>query len=315
MSRVDSNDDRADELTERYRAASAGDPARPSDSVRQAILRHARTVAGDHATRGMVTGPTRRPAANDSSWRISAVASVLVVGFAAVLAWHFYAPTPIPAEASNPARSNISARNQPAGGSTVSSQSPEPLPADRRADTALAPNAVTTRSRQRAVAPAEAPREIGTAPDAAGSNPIDVQGERDNPIATAQATPAAVAPPPGLDKSRSVALSETKPARTSAAPSSLLVAAAESGNLQRVDQLLHSGISTEQTDARGRTALLVATLRGDVPMVRHLLAAGARADVVDADGDTPLAAARRQGPPELARLLERVTHPSTGRPR
>jgi len=43
--------------------------------------------------------------------------------------------------------------------------------------------------------------------------------------------------------------------------------------------------------------------------VRRLLAAGARADVADEDGDTPLAAARRQGPPELARLLERVNHP------
>jgi hypothetical protein len=30
---------------------------------------------------------------------------------------------------------------------------------------------------------------------------------------------------------------------------------------------------------------------------------------VDDDGDTPLAAARRQGPPELARLLERASHP------
>jgi len=76
-----------------------------------------------------------------------------------------------------------------------------------------------------------------------------------------------------------------------------------------VDQLLRSGISTEQTDARGRTALLVATLRGDLTMARRLLAAGAHADAVDDGGDTPLAAARRQGPPELARLLEGASHP------
>jgi ankyrin repeat protein len=85
--------------------------------------------------------------------------------------------------------------------------------------------------------------------------------------------------------------------------------AAESGNLELVDQLLRSGVSTEQTDARGRTALLVATLRGDMTVARRLLAAGARVDAVDAGGDTPLAAARRQGPPELVQLLERASHP------
>jgi ankyrin repeat protein len=85
--------------------------------------------------------------------------------------------------------------------------------------------------------------------------------------------------------------------------------AAESGDLERVDQLLRSGLGTEQVDARGRTALLVATLRGDLPMVRRLLAAGARVDVADADGNTPLAAARRQGPGELERVLERATQP------
>jgi ankyrin repeat protein len=85
--------------------------------------------------------------------------------------------------------------------------------------------------------------------------------------------------------------------------------AAESGNLELVDQLLHSGVGTEQTDAHGRTALLVATLHGDMTMARRLLAAGARVDAVDAAGDTPLTVARRQGPPELAQLLERASHP------
>jgi Ankyrin repeats (3 copies) len=341
MNRADSDDDRADELTERYRAASAEDPARPSDSVRQSILAHARTVAADHAPRGTATARTRRHAAYDSSWRITAAASVIVAGFVTVLTWHFHRSTPFPTQEPNAAPSNIAAHNQPAAEGTASSQPPESLPADRLANTTLAPNAVTTRSKQRTVAPAEAAREIGTAHNAAadleieggsaassrqapakvavttataraseGSKGIDVEGGQENPIATAQVAPSAAAPPPpNVEARASPALSAAAGAPTRAAPSILLVIAAESGNLERVDQLLRSGVSTEQADARGRTALLVATLRGDMPMVRRLLAAGARVDAVDGDGDTPLAAARRQGPPELARLLERATHP------
>src|SRR5437879_1297406 len=99
MNGADSDDERADELTERYRAASAADPARPSDSVRQSILAHARTVAADHATRGTATERTRRHAANDPSWRVTAAASVIVAGFVTVLAWHFHRPTPLAAQA------------------------------------------------------------------------------------------------------------------------------------------------------------------------------------------------------------------------
>jgi Ankyrin repeats (3 copies) len=338
MNGADSDDDRADDLTERYRAASAADPARPSDSVRQSIFAHARAVAVDPATRGMTTARIRRPAANDVSWRLTAAASVIVAGFATVLAWHFHRPTALPAQEPNPTPSNIAAHNQPAAGATAS-QPPESLPADRRANTTLAPNAVTTRSTQRTVAPAEAPREIGTAHNAAadlemeggagssrqapvtaavatatakassGSNAVDVEGGLENPIAAAPAPAAAAPPPPNVEARQYPAPSAAAAARTSAPSTSLLVTAAESGKLERVDQLLRSGVSTEQTDARGRTALLVATLRADMPMVRRLLAAGARVDVVDEDGDTPLAAARRQGPPELARLLERANHP------
>src|SRR2546430_3143267 len=99
MNGADSDDGRADELTERYRAASAADPARPSGSVRLSILAHARTVAADHATRGAATARTRRHAPNDSSWSIAAAASVIVAGVVTVLAWPFSRPTPGPVQA------------------------------------------------------------------------------------------------------------------------------------------------------------------------------------------------------------------------
>jgi len=337
MSSADSDDDRADELTERYRAASAVDPARPSDAVRESIFACARTAAVDHATHGLSTAHRRRPAANDSSWRIRAAASVIVAGFAALLAWHWHAPTPVPEQKLNASPSQVAAHNPPATGSAPSVEPSVPSNVERLASAAPAPNADTTRSRQGAGAPAEASSPAhdaaadlrregaseassqqaqariagGAAGDNAtsGSSAIDANRALENPIAGAQVAPSAPAAPPSIQARPSRALAAAASARASVAPNSPLVAAAESGNLKLVDQLLRSGIGTEQTDARGRTALLVATLRGDTAMVRRLLAAGARADVADEDGDTPLAAARRQGPPELARLLERVNHP------
>lgn len=327
------DDDRADELTERYRAASAADAARPSHAVRDSIFTYARTIAADHAARGMSSAPRRRPAANDFSWRISAAASVIVAGFATLLAWHWHAPTRVPEEEHSQVSSQAAAHNPPATGSAVEPSQPSQV--DRPEGAAPAPNAVTTRSGQRAEARAEAfapahHRDPGTdggaavssrqalsrfAAGAAGENAtpggsaVDADRGLENPSAGVQVAPPAAAAPPNVQAPRAQALDTAAAARSSVRSNSPLVVAAESGNLELVDQLLRSGVSTEQTDARGRTALLVATLRGDMTLARRLLAAGARADAVDAAGDTPLAAARRQGPPELVQLLERASHP------
>jgi hypothetical protein len=159
----------------------------------------------------------------------------------------------------------------------------------------------------------QAPAELGAGAAGknatAGGNAIGADRRLEKGIAGVQAAPSAAAAPPNVQAPRAQALDAAASARGSVTPNSPLVVAAESGNLELVDQLLRSGASTEQTDARGRTALLVATLRGDMTMAQRLLAAGARVDAVDAGGDTPLAAARRQGPPELVQLLERASHP------
>lgn len=301
MSGAHSDDDRADEFTERYRAASAADPARPSDALRESIFAYARTVAVQHATRGLTTARRRRSAASDSSWRIRAAASVVVAAFAALLAWHSYTPAPIPHREPNSSRSQVDALNPPATG----------FPAE----TAPAPNAATTPSRQRAAAPpvASSRAQDATADLGSGSNATGAERALANQLGTPRAAPSPAAAPPAaappvVEARRSEAREAAASARSPARDPQLLRAAG-SGNLELVDQLLRSGASTEQTDARGRTALLVATLRGDLPMVRRLLAAGARADVADEDGDTALAAARRQGPPELASLLERASRP------
>ena len=326
-------DDRADELTERYRAASAADPARPGHAVRDSILAYARAVAADHATRGVASAARRRPAAIAFGWRVSAAASVIVAGFATLLAWHLHAPTRVPEQQPHQLSSQVGAHSPPAAGFAV--EPSEPPQVDRREGAAPAPNAVTTRSRQRADARAKAPapahdQDLGTESGTAvsslqaparlaagaagedatpGGSALGADRRLENPIAGVPTAPQAAAAPPKVQAPRAQAPDAAASARSSVTPNSPLVAAAGSGNLELVDQLLRSGVSTEQTDARGRTALLVATLRGDMTMARRLLAAGARVDAVDAGGDTPLAAARRQGPPELVQLLERAGRP------
>ena len=338
MSDADPDNDRADDLTALYRAANAGDIAGPSDAARRSVLAYARSVTRNHATRGTVSAPPRRPTANYSGWRMSAAASVIVASLATLLAWHFRVP---PSESSQELLRTLpkiaadnqtaAARSESAAGSSTSSAPSESPSVEGTSGPAPAPNAVTARSSERRFAREQAPRaapyedlEAGSvassrqepatvARASAAKNATEAAGASDEPapanrVTTAQLAASAAAPPPAnLEARQPPAPGATSAARTGAAPGSALIIAAESGDLERVDQLLRSGIGTEQTDARGRTALLVATLRGDLPMVRRLLAAGARVDVAGADGDTPLAVARRQGPGELERLLERAT--------
>ena len=69
MSGADSDVDRADELTARYRAASAADPTRPSDAARESIFAYARTVAVNHATRAMASARGRTAGTRSSPAR------------------------------------------------------------------------------------------------------------------------------------------------------------------------------------------------------------------------------------------------------
>ncbi|HVN45689.1 MAG TPA: ankyrin repeat domain-containing protein [Steroidobacteraceae bacterium] len=262
--------DGADDLTERYRAASARDAARPGEAVRQAILAHARSVANE--------APRR------STWHVGLAASVIVGGLASLLAWHARPPAPA-AVPSAPASARPA--EPPAKGPAASVTPGAAFPRSRSAEPAPLPPGTTAAKEAGADMTAERARAAMAPPRA------------NLEVAPAAAPPARA----NLEVAPAAAPSARVEARRSAS-SSALVAAAESGDLARVEQLLRGGTSTEQTDARGRTALLVATSRGDVPLVRLLLAAGARSDVVDADGDTPLAAAQRQGSPTLLRLLE-----------
>ena len=345
MSRPDP-DDRPDDLTERYRAASAQDPARPSDAIRQSIFAHARMVAADQTVERTRSHGTRRRAANDASWRLAIAASVIVTGLATVLAWHFHARGPVPGQRPDAASWDVGADKHLAAAPQANGPvtAAEPLPAESKASNAPAPNAVTARSRQRLVAQAESPYtphkgasrtahdetaasklEAGSATNSQqelasvavtaernadlARNAEAASSESESPISSGQTAAAPAIPPSTPEARRSAAPGAAASDRAKAQPAPPLITAAESGDLAQIEQLLRGGASPEQADARGRTALLIAALRADLPMVRRLLTAGARADTADANGDTPLAVARRQGSPELIHMLERGPQP------
>ncbi len=86
-----------DELLLRYRQASAQDASRPSARVREAARAHALAVVA--ARQGGPAAPVasaarREPAANQSRWKMSALASVALVGLTGLLLLQFDRGTP-----------------------------------------------------------------------------------------------------------------------------------------------------------------------------------------------------------------------------
>ena len=81
-----------DELVRRYHEASAQEGARPGAHVREAVRAHAQLVAAAH-TAGPAPTP-EAPAANQARWKISALATVAVVGLTGLLMLQFERGTP-----------------------------------------------------------------------------------------------------------------------------------------------------------------------------------------------------------------------------
>ena len=80
--------DPSDELLARYREACAADPRVPAESVRAAVRAHAQMVAKAEQQAGPALTPhgvQPPPAANDPRWKMSALASVAVLGLAGLL--------------------------------------------------------------------------------------------------------------------------------------------------------------------------------------------------------------------------------------
>mgnify|MGYP006923474213 FL=1 len=81
-----------DELVRRYHEASEQEDARPGAHVREAVRAHAQMVA--KAAASASAGPVTAPAANQARWKISALATLAVVGLTGLLMLQFERGTP-----------------------------------------------------------------------------------------------------------------------------------------------------------------------------------------------------------------------------
>ena len=81
-----------DELVRRYHEASEQEGARPGAHVREAVRAHAQMVA--KAATSVSAAPVTAPAANQARWKISALATLAVVGLTGLLMLQFERGTP-----------------------------------------------------------------------------------------------------------------------------------------------------------------------------------------------------------------------------
>ena len=109
--------DEPDGLDEEYRRASARDPSRPGEAVRQAVLDHAAKLAAERTAKlGGVGAKPGRPVASRTRWRPAIFGSLAAAAVAGILvAPHFLGPRPpaIAGTAAQPSRRSEGAAHPP----------------------------------------------------------------------------------------------------------------------------------------------------------------------------------------------------------
>ena len=314
MSRPDP-DDRPDDLTERYRAASAQDRARPSEAIRQSIFAHARRVAADQTVVRTGSAGTRRRAANDPGWRRAIAASVIVTGLATVLAWHFHARGPVRGQRPDTASSNVGADKRLAAAPPVAGpgMASEQLPLESKASNAPAPSAVTARSRQRLVAQADNPppahdealfRAHNGPPAAFKPEAADVASSREE-LASVEVTAGRNA---DLARNAQATSSESeKPISSDETAAALTAPAAPAtppSTLEARRSAAPGAAASDRAKAQTAPPLVTAAESGDLGQIELLLRSGASTEQADARGRTPLLIATlRADLPMVRRLL------------
>jgi Ankyrin repeats (many copies) len=294
-----------DDVDAAYRSAAGA--GTPSESVRRAILGHAAGLAAQRLPVAAAASP-RAP----RRWRPAAIGGIAAAALAGLLiAPRFLTPTRLPSPP--PLRTTPA----PAANSAAAQSASPTQPA---AAARPAPPARSARSKAPASPPApasDALNEIEVDQLASmnrGSHDVAAVPERKQEAAAD--SPSYASAPSFAAKSR--ALRDTVGARESlAAPAprlasgtvdsaSALRAAAESGDMPRLQALLAEQIDLEARDSAGRTALLLAVLRGQSNAVDALLAAGADPNSAAADGATPLEAAQSAHRLSIAAALRRA---------
>ncbi|MEZ5608682.1 MAG: ankyrin repeat domain-containing protein [Burkholderiaceae bacterium] len=297
----------SDALVQRYHEAGALDGAAPGPALRAAVLAQAGAVArecaaqpphpqtpahpatdGAHAdaaageldfSAGPLAPTPPVEAANDRRWAAPAVASLAVLGLAALLALQFergadprHAPDALaPPQAESSA--GAAAPSPPAP--PVAAQADAMPPSARRAPAPAA-------AREHARPHAEPAQAAPTAPSPA--------------LSPTQRNSGAPWPPTAPGAAPHAAPNASAKAATPPAPAPRPLDAVADEAARPVDAV----------DPDGRTALMRAAARGDAAQVQRLLDAGADPRRTDPQGHSAADYARRAGHVTLARLLERA---------
>jgi hypothetical protein len=269
------------ELDRFYRRASAEDPARPSEAVREAVLQRAGQLAARTPTESVATDSANavRPrvarwldAWRGLRWQLTApIAAGVLIALLLAPEWRSRTPMPTQAPSAQP-----QALNAPAGMPAA----PEPV----------------ARVAPPAPAPAAAPAE------SAASDLAEVQAGAAAARPQAQSAASAAA-----DARASARESENAAKASSALESETLQGAAVRGDLVQARALLRNGsVDINSRDRNGRTALMLAVLYRHDALVRELLERGADPNSADAQGRTPLSVAQEQNQRGMAELLRQA---------
>jgi hypothetical protein len=312
----------ADELLQRYDEASAEDTRRPASQVREAVRAHVLSVTESRAETKQVT---HAPAANQSRWKISLLASIALAGLTGLLVLQFDRGTPDEQEvaygtpapaASPPAAAPVPpppASPAPAATSEKAVRSTAPTPAQKAAPRTPPPSRESRADAglvrdERAMAPSPVP----AAPAAQTGNAAMAEASSAPPApaaARAVPPPVAVARAPALMQKNegmaapAVRANEDAVGASAGGLSAALHEAARTGRLAEMERLLQQGAPINAADNAGRTALMLAVIHGHTAVVQRLLALGANKALVDREGLSALDHARRLGLDPMVNLM------------
>lgn len=275
----------SEDIDDRYRRASAANPSRPPDSVRNAVLEEAARIA---AQRGRELEVPRR--LQPHGYRRPALLGMLA---AAVLAGFLVIPRFLSSDAARMAAT----RTDTAASAAPAAPAP-PAPQPEAPATRAGPTAMTMESS----AKPRGENRLGDRPQAAPEETSMIATSRNAAAALKPAAPEAAAGARAGRADRADARQAAEPIDVSGA----LRSAAATGDVAAIDALLDRSSDVNARDEKGRTALMLAILSGQSASVDALLARGADANGADGGGLTPLQAAIGSRQSAIAEALRRA---------
>lgn len=322
-----------DELLLRYRQASAQDTSRPAERVRAAVRAHALAVVAAHRQDPAAPAARRDVAANQSRWKMSALASVALVGLTGLLLLQFDRGTPAekelvqgsavvdasPAPQALPPATSFPATVDKSQGALPAARAPEPEsrlrvdPSRGSVRSKSDPPGATTApaARDEPVQPMPSSPGAGTPPALAVANEA-VPAAPAAKLADKVAAP--VLPSGRVEADDAAVLAPAPPARVTPGARGTM-AQEKSGPMPGARGTMaqeQSGASAQpalrQRDgermARDPTVALRDIARaGDVSPLAQLIGRGAALDGADEAGQTPLMLAVINGHTEMVRRL------------